>query len=72
MRSLKLAYASVVVPYQYTLILWSVLFGWQMFGEVPDAYTMTGAAIIVAAGLYIFWREQVARARAVRARPEPP
>ena len=50
----------MVVPYQYTLILWSVLFGWQIFGEVPDAYTMIGAAIIVAAGLYIFWREQVA------------
>ena len=48
------------MPYQYTLIIWSVLFGWQIFGEVPDAYTMIGAAIIVAAGLYIFWREQVA------------
>src|SRR3954467_3866128 len=59
-RSLKLASASVVVPYQYTLILWSVLFGWMMFSELPDAYTIGGAAIIVAAGLYIFWREQVA------------
>ena len=64
-RSLKLASASVVVPYQYTLILWSVLFGWLMFGEVPDAYTIVGAAIIVAAGLYIFWREQVAAREAV-------
>ena len=58
-RSLKLASASVVVPYQYTLIVWSVVFGWQMFGELPDAYTIAGAAIIVAAGLYIFWRERV-------------
>ena len=58
-RSLKLASASVVVPYQYTLIIWSVVFGWQMFGELPDAYTIGGAAIIVAAGLYIFWRERV-------------
>lgn len=57
-RSLKLASASVVVPYQYTLIIWSVVFGWQMFGELPDAYTIGGAAIIVAAGLYIFWRER--------------
>ena len=60
-RSLQLADASVVAPYQYSLILWSVLFGWQVFNEVPDAYTMTGAAIIVSAGLYIFWREQVVR-----------
>jgi drug/metabolite transporter (DMT)-like permease len=58
-RSLKLASASVVVPYQYTLIIWSVVFGWQMFGELPDAYTIGGAVIIVAAGLYIFWRERV-------------
>jgi len=58
-RSLKRASASVVVPYQYTLIIWSVVFGWQMFGELPDAYTIGGAVIIVAAGLYIFWRERV-------------
>ena len=58
-RSLKLATASVVVPYQYTLILWSVLFGWLMFAEIPDVFTIVGAAIIVAAGLYIFWRERV-------------
>jgi drug/metabolite transporter (DMT)-like permease len=61
-RSLKLASASVVVPYQYTLIVWSVVFGWLMFAELPDGYTVAGAAIIVAAGLYIFWREQ-AKAR---------
>lgn len=59
-RSLKLASASVVVPYQYVLILWSVLFGWWGFGELPDLYTITGAAIIIATGLYIFGRERVA------------
>ena len=64
-RSLKLASASVVVPYQYTLIVWSIVFGWLMFAELPDIYTVAGAAIIVAAGLYIFWRERVA------ARKEP-
>jgi drug/metabolite transporter (DMT)-like permease len=69
-RSLKLASASVVVPYQYMLILWSVLLGWQIFGELPDAYTVVGATIIVAAGLYIFWREQVA-ARATALTPPP-
>ena len=60
-RSLKLAEASVVAPYQYSLILWSVLFGWAMFAELPDGHTILGAAIIIAAGLYIFWRERVAR-----------
>ena len=69
-RSLRLASASAVVPYQYTLILWSVAFGWSMFGELPDAYTIVGAAIIVVAGLYIFWREQtVTRREPVFAEP---
>lgn len=64
-RSLKLASATVVVPYQYTLIVWSVMFGWLMFAELPDIYTVGGAAIIVAAGLYIFWRERIKAQEAV-------
>src|SRR5437868_7056096 len=57
-RSLKLAPASVVVPYQYSMICWAVLFGYLVFGDVPSAATIVGAAIIIAAGLYIFIREQ--------------
>jgi drug/metabolite transporter (DMT)-like permease len=57
-RSLKLAPASVVVPYQYSMICWAVLFGYLAFGDVPSAATIVGAAIIIAAGLYIFIREQ--------------
>jgi drug/metabolite transporter (DMT)-like permease len=71
-RSLKLASASVVVPYQYTLIVWSVVFGWLMFAELPDAYTIVGAVVIVAAGLYIFWREQVAARQTPAALAEIP
>jgi drug/metabolite transporter (DMT)-like permease len=62
-RSLKLAPASVVVPYQYTMIVWAVVFGWLVFGDVPDAFTLTGAAIIIGAGLYILWREQIVTRR---------
>ena len=57
-RSLKLAPASVVVPYQYTMIIWAIMLGYSVFGDVPDLLTLAGAAIIIAAGLYIFWREQ--------------
>jgi drug/metabolite transporter (DMT)-like permease len=62
-RSLKLAPASVVVPYQYTMIVWAVVLGWLVFGDVPDVFTLTGAAIIVGAGLYILWREQIVARR---------
>jgi drug/metabolite transporter (DMT)-like permease len=57
-RSLKLAPASVVVPYQYTMIVWAVMFGFIVFGDVPQPATIIGAAIIIGAGLYIFLRER--------------
>jgi drug/metabolite transporter (DMT)-like permease len=57
-RSLKLAPASVVVPYQYSMIVWAVMFGYVVFGDVPSVATIVGAAIIIGAGLYIFIREQ--------------
>src|ERR1700730_13294800 len=57
-RSLKLAAASVVVPYQYSMIVWAVMFGYFVFGDVPRMSTVIGAGIIVGAGLYIFLRER--------------
>ncbi len=56
-RSLALAPASVVVPYQYTLIVWAVVFGYLVFGDVPSIQMIAGAAIIIGAGLFIFFRE---------------
>ncbi len=64
-RSLRLAPASVVVPYQYTMIVWAALFGYFVFREVPSWNVLAGAAIIVAAGLYIFFREQIVAKPAV-------
>jgi drug/metabolite transporter (DMT)-like permease len=57
-RSLKLAPASVVVPYQDSMIVWAVMFGITVFGDVPRPATILGALIIIAAGLYIFLREK--------------
>jgi drug/metabolite transporter (DMT)-like permease len=57
-RSLKLAPASVVVPYQYSMIVWAIMFGIVVFGDVPSLPTTVGAAIIIGAGLYIFLRER--------------
>jgi len=54
------------VPYQYTMIVWAVAFGYIVFGDVPQLSTAIGAAVIIAAGLYIFLRErQLGRADAV-------
>jgi len=57
-RSLKLAPASTVAPYQYSMIIWVVMFGYIVFGDVPQPHTVLGGAIIVAAGIYIFLRER--------------
>ena len=70
-RSLILAPASVVVPYQYSMIIWAVAFGYLVFGDIPSTATFIGAAIIIAAGLYIFLREQ-AQSRAVTIINPPP
>ncbi len=64
--ALKLAPASVVVPYQYSLIIWGVLMGYLVFGEISEMHTLVGAAIIIAAGLFIFLREQQLRGEARR------
>jgi drug/metabolite transporter (DMT)-like permease len=41
--------------------------GYFVFGDVPDLATLAGAAIIIAAGLFIFWREQVCGSRVASA-----
>lgn len=62
-RSLRLAPASAVVPYQYTLILWGMLFGYLFFGEVIGPLPLAGAGVIIGAGLFIFVREQQLQGR---------
>jgi drug/metabolite transporter (DMT)-like permease len=57
-QSLRLAPASVVVPYQYALIVFAIAFGYLFFGDVPRSNMLIGAVIIVASGLFIFLREQ--------------
>ncbi len=64
-RSLKLAEASVVVPYQYTLIVWALVFGWLVFGDWPTPTMLAGSALIVAAGLALILLERRATTRAV-------
>jgi drug/metabolite transporter (DMT)-like permease len=63
---------AVVTPYRYTGLLWALLLGWLVFGEWPDSLTLAGAALIVATGLYTFYREhQLARAARQTARTIP-
>lgn len=69
----RYADASVLAPFSYTQLLWVSLLGFLIFGEVPDVWTVTGAAFIVASGLYTAHRERVRRSQllAVPAEPSP-
>ncbi|MCI5113189.1 MAG: DMT family transporter [Marivita sp.] len=49
--------AAIVAPMQYSQILWATGFGLLFFGETTDSYTAAGAAIIIASGMYIVFRE---------------
>jgi len=53
--------AATVVPFTYTNLVWATSYGFLVFGDLPDLWTITGASIIVSSGLYIYHREQVRR-----------
>jgi drug/metabolite transporter (DMT)-like permease len=51
--------APVLAPFIYVELLFMVLTGWLVFADVPDVWTLAGAAIVIAAGLYLLTRERV-------------
>jgi drug/metabolite transporter (DMT)-like permease len=55
----RFAPASLLAPFSYTGILWMTTAGFLVFGHLPDEWTVVGAAVVVASGLYVFHREQV-------------
>ena len=59
-RAFMLASASLLAPFSYSIIIWSMLIGLVVFNSFPDAITLLGTAILIAAGLYIWNREKVA------------
>ncbi|MBZ9885986.1 MULTISPECIES: DMT family transporter [unclassified Mesorhizobium] len=50
---------SFIAPFRYTALLWSILLGLVIFGDIPDAPMTVGAAIIIGSGLYALYRERV-------------
>ena len=52
-----MATTSALAPYPYLQMVWMMFFGYVVFDQLPDRWTLAGAAIIVASGLYIVHRE---------------
>lgn len=49
---------AVVSPFRYTGLLWALVLGWAVFGDWPDVLTLMGGALVVAAGMFTFFRER--------------
>jgi drug/metabolite transporter (DMT)-like permease len=71
-ESYRYAPASLVAPFDYTSMLWALLLGYVLFGEVPALFVYVGSGIVAGAGLFVIWRERqlgLARIRAVEGPP---
>lgn len=58
----RMAEASFVAPFEYTAMFWAVMMGVVLFGDYPDLYTLSGAAIVIAAGLFMLRMDHKYRA----------
>jgi drug/metabolite transporter (DMT)-like permease len=69
LHAYRLAPASVIAPFLYMQILTMVAFGYMVFGDLPDLWTLAGAALIVASGVYLVHRERRVAREMVDAAP---
>jgi drug/metabolite transporter (DMT)-like permease len=58
-RALVVAPASLIAPFTYSQIIWALIAGYFVFGDVPDVWMLLGCTVIVASGLFVFYREAV-------------
>jgi drug/metabolite transporter (DMT)-like permease len=56
-QAFRAAPASLLAPFQYLEIVSATILGYALFGDFPDPWKWLGIAIIVASGVYVFWRE---------------
>lgn len=57
-QSYRYADASMVAPFDYTSMVWAVLVGYLLFGDLPDTYVMIGSTIVIASGIFVILRER--------------
>ncbi|GGE53450.1 hypothetical protein GCM10007276_33100 [Agaricicola taiwanensis] len=57
----KRAPAGVLAPYIFSQIIWMIALGWTIFGDTPDLWTLSGTAVVISSGLYLFARERTVK-----------
>jgi drug/metabolite transporter (DMT)-like permease len=65
--SMRVGEVAFVAPFRYTILIWAILLGIVIFGHIPDGWTLVGASIIVATGVFTFYRERRLSRRLVAA-----
>jgi drug/metabolite transporter (DMT)-like permease len=60
-RALHLAPTSAVAPFNYLSLVWAMVVGFLIWGDVPTLALLIGSAIVVGSGLFLLWRETRAR-----------
>lgn len=63
---------SFIAPFRYTALIWSILLGLLVFGDIPDMPMIVGATIVVGSGLYALYRERVVGRRRIVAESTGP
>jgi drug/metabolite transporter (DMT)-like permease len=56
-QSLSLAPATAVAPFYYLMLVWALGFGYFIWDDIPSTGLLTGSAIVVGSGFFLFWRE---------------
>lgn len=57
-RAMRVGEVGFIAPFRYTILIWAMIGGIILFGELPDTLTLVGATLIVGSGIYTLWREQ--------------
>ncbi|MFP6744802.1 MAG: DMT family transporter [Alphaproteobacteria bacterium] len=57
-QAYRYAAPAVVAPFDYTSLIWATLFGYLLFGDIPRSGVILGAAVVIASGLFILYRER--------------
>lgn len=60
-RAFALAPASSLAPFSYLNLVWATILGFLLFGDLPDRWTVIGALMLAASGLYVLYRERKLR-----------
>lgn len=61
-KAYTIASPSLIAPFEYTALIWSAALGYLVWNDIPDAYAITGAVLILGSGVYIIHRETIRRA----------